>query len=104
MKKALLFSFVLFLVIGQGFLFADRKAVDDFMKSYEELVVEAETLAKKSAITVMDMMPLQQKALDFSQKAAIIQTDSAFTPQDALKLSALTTRYTTATEEIQKKL
>lgn len=104
MRRVFLGAMVLFFVVGQGFLFADRKAVDDYLKAYEAVVVEAETLAKKASISAMDMMPLQQKALTLSQSTQAIQTDSTFTLQDSQKLLALTTRYNAAIETITKKL
>ena len=104
MKKALVLGFVFFIIIGQGSLFADRKAVDDFMTSYEALVVEAETLAKKAAITAMDMMPLTMKALDFAEKAEVIQKDTSWNMNDLMKYMDLSTRYAKAADDIQKKI
>ena len=104
MKRGLLFLVVLFVVIGQGFLFADRNAVNDFLQSYEAVVVEAETLAKNAAINAMEMMPLTQKAMEFSQKAQTVQSDTSWTIQDTMKLMDLTNRYTEAADAITKKL
>ena len=104
MKRGLLCLVVLFVVIGQGFLFADRNAVNDFLNSYEAVVVEAETLAKKATINAMEMMPLTQKAMEFSQRSQTIQTDTSWTVQDTMKLLDLTNRYTEATDAITKKL
>ena len=104
MKRGIVFLVVLFVVIGQGFLFADRNAVNDFLKSYEAVVVETETLAKKAAIGAMEMMPLTQKAMEFSQKAQTVQSDTSWTVQDTMKLMDLTNRYTEATDAITKKL
>ena len=104
MRKVTISLIVLFMVIGQGFLFADRKAVDDFIKSYEEVVVEAEQLAKKETIDMMDMMPLQMKAMTFADKAQAVQNDPTFRPQDSQKILALTERYNDALETITDKL
>ena len=104
MKRGLLCLVVLFVVIGQSFLFADRNAVNDFLNSYEAVVVEAETLAKKATINAMEMMPLSQKAMEFSQRSQTIQTDTSWTVQDTMKLLDLTNRYTEATDAITKKL
>jgi len=104
MKKILLLGFVLFLLLGQSFLFADRKAVDSFLKSYEAMVVETETLAKKAAISAMDMLPMSQKAMDFALKADAIQKDASWTTMDLMKYVDLTTRYAKAADQIQKKI
>jgi len=104
MKKVLFLGIVLFILLGQGFLFADRKAVDDFLKSYEAVVVETETLSKKAVVTALDTLPLSQKALDFAQKADAIQKDPTWTMMDMVKLGELSARYAVATEELQKKL
>ncbi|MDR1902904.1 MAG: hypothetical protein LBQ88_11560 [Treponema sp.] len=104
--KPLIFTLVLFLVLGQVTIFAagNRKAVDDYLKSYEAYVVEAETLAKKNTISAMDMMPLQQKALDFTQKAQTVQSDAAWTAPDSAKLLQLTERYNKAMTTITNKI
>ena len=104
MKKIFILGIALFVLVGQGFLFADRKAVDDFLKSYEAVVVEAETLAKKAVISAMDTLPLSQKAMDFAMKAEVVQKDTSWTAQDLMKYMDLTNRYAKASDQIQKKI
>jgi len=103
--KRVLFSFVvLFLLLGQSFLFADRATVDSFLRSYEALVVEAEALARRATITSLDMMPLVQRAAEFSERAETIQQDLTWTTQDATRLLDLTARYNTASMTINEKV
>jgi hypothetical protein len=104
--KTFVFALVIFLVLGQAVAFAagNRKAVDDYLKSYEAYVVEWEKLAKKSSVSAMDLLPLQQKSLDFANKAQSIQGDEAWTAQDSAKLLALTNRYNKAAQTVNSKL
>jgi len=104
MKKILLLGMAIFILTGPGFLFADRNAIDDFLKSYEVMVEEAETLAKNAAVSAMEMLPFSQKALDFSMKAEVVQKDTDWSMQDLLKLTDLSMRYAAAAEIIQSKL
>jgi hypothetical protein len=104
MMKRVFFGVAALLVLVQVAVFADRKAVDDYLKSYEAVVVETETLAEKATIGPLDLLPLQQKALDFSQKALAVQTDTTWSLQDSTKLLALTERYNKALETITKKM
>jgi hypothetical protein len=103
-KVSFAFALVLFFIAGQVSVFADRKAVDDYLKSYEAFVVEYENLAKKPAITAMDMLPLSQKSLDFSQKTQAVQKDTSWTVQDTIKLAALSERLNKAADAVNKKL
>ena len=104
MKKAVLIFLAMFLIVGAGSLFAQRATVDEFLRSYEALVVEAETLAARATITAMDLMPLTQRSLEFTERAAAIQTNTAWTLQDTTRYAALTTRYTTAMTTINNKI
>jgi len=104
MKKGLLVLLVLFMVIGQSVLFASNPDIEAFLQSYEALVAETETLSARATINAMDLMPLQQRALDFAQRALAVQEDPSFSIQDSLKLLELTNRYTTAMNEINNRI
>ena len=100
MRKELLILLVMFIVIGQSLLFAANPDIEGFLQSYEALVAETETLSARATINAMDLMHLQQRALDFSQRALVVQEDPSFSIQDSLKLLELTNRYTTAMNDI----
>jgi hypothetical protein len=108
MRKGKVFvgALALLLVLGQVAVFAagNRKAVDDYLKSYEAYVVEWEKLAKKSSVSAMDLLPLQQKALDFAQKSQAVQSDSTWTVKDSQKLLDLTNRFSKASTTVNSKL
>jgi hypothetical protein len=72
----------------------DRKEINDFLKSYEAVVVAAEKAAKSNKIT--DLMNVQQKAIEMSEQADEIQGYEEWTAQDSQKYLDLTNRYTTA--------
>jgi hypothetical protein len=85
------------LVFGQVTVFAqskDRKEINDFLKSYETVVVAAEKAAKSNKIT--DLMDVQQKAIKMSEQANKIQGYKEWTVQDSQKYLDLTNRYTIA--------
>jgi hypothetical protein len=100
------FGLMVVLMMGPSMIFAagDRKAVDDYLKSYEAHVVEWEKLAKKATVSPLDLVPLQTSALEFAQKSQAVQADASWTLQDSTKLLALTQRYSAAVETVNGKL
>jgi len=104
MKKAVFIFLAMFLIVGAGSLFAQRATVDEFLRTYEALVVEAETLAARATITAMDVMPLSQRSLQFAERAVAIQTNTAWTLQDTTRYAALSTRLATAMQTINTKV
>jgi hypothetical protein len=68
----------------------DRKAIDDFLKSYEEFVAEAEKA--KGRNDPMAMLPLVTKSADLGTKASQLQSNTAWTAADAAKYTALSAR------------
>lgn len=71
-----------------------RADIDKFMKTYEELVVQAEKLAKSNSIS--DLMKLEVKAIELTEQAEKIQEYEEWTIADLQKYTDLTLRYTKA--------
>jgi hypothetical protein len=68
----------------------DRKAIDDFFKSYEEFITKAEKA--KSGNDIMAMASLATQSADLSAKVSALQTNSAWTAADMTKYTTLSLR------------
>jgi cupin superfamily acireductone dioxygenase involved in methionine salvage len=101
MKKILFCSLVLCAAIAAS-VFADRNAIDETVKAYEAVVVEAETLAAMPLIATNDFTAIQQKAEAVGPRIAGIENEREWAIQDAVRLADLNARFNKAMTAIAK--
>lgn len=97
MNSKKIFVVAIFALVGLSALVAqskNRKEIDKFMKSYEEVVVQAEKAAKSNKMT--DLLKVQAKALKMSDDLEKVQGFDEWTTKDYEKYLDLTNRYTKA--------
>ena len=103
MKKRLACALILFCAITAA-LFAGRKEIDDFLKSYEASVFELEELAKKPSVSQdqFNVWPVKMaEVLDKGMKE--IERDPAFAGEDAKRSQELAARFLKVMETIFRK-
>jgi cupin superfamily acireductone dioxygenase involved in methionine salvage len=100
MKKILFCVLVLCLVVTASVfaeMLASRVAIDEVVKAYEELIVEAENLAAMPQIAALEeFTALQQKAGAMESKIVGIENEKEWTIQDTVNLVNLRIRFNKA--------
>jgi hypothetical protein len=103
MNKTLFCTVVLFLVIAVS-AFAGRGEIDSVTQAYEAIVVEAENVAQRPLIAPEDFTALDEKATAAGTSIQAVESERAWTIQDAKNLVALNVRFNQAMTAIAKKL
>lgn len=75
-----------------------REKISQFLKTYEELIVDVEKLAEKNSVN--EFLKFQQKYVELSEKLTEMQTMEQWTLEDSQKFLKLTDRYTKAVEKL----
>lgn len=76
----------------------DRKDIDQFLKSYEKVVVQAEKAAKSNSVT--ELLSVVTEITEMAEKADKFQNFNSWTEKDSKKYLELTARYTKAMEKM----
>jgi uncharacterized protein YfcZ (UPF0381/DUF406 family) len=103
MKKVLLCAAVLFFAFTAA-VFAGRMEIEDAIKSYEDIVVEAESLAQKPLILEADFSALDEKARAAEAKINVVQNEMEWMIQDAKQSAGLRARFNQAIAAMMKNL
>lgn len=77
---------------------SQRAAIDEYLKSYENIVMEAEKAAKKNKMA--DLLNVQDKVLETIDEAQKVQSFDEWTTDDSIKYLDLSNRYTSAISKI----
>jgi len=101
MKKVIFCAMVLFLALTAS-VFADRVAIDDTIKAYEAVIVEAESLAAMQLIAPSDFSALEGKAEAVGPALQGIENEREWTIQDTKALAELNVRFNAAMTAIAK--
>lgn len=92
---------VIFCLLSTTMTFAQslgREKISQFLKTYEELIVDVEKLAEKNSVN--EFLKFQQKYVELSEKLTEMQTMEQWTLEDSQKFLKLTDRYTKAVEKL----
>ena len=105
MKKVFICSIALFLLLAAS-LFANRNEVEKFLKDYEAYVVDMEALAKKSSVTVSELLEVTEKYESKYEHNIYLRGRlmGEFTDIDTRRFEVLFERWAKANELIVKKL
>jgi hypothetical protein len=103
MRKSLFIGLILFFSLSVA-VFANRGEIEDFLKAYEAMVVEAEKLAARPSVGINDFSALTEKAETVQKKALTVEKGTDWTEQDSQRVNALTERWTKAWTAISQKL
>jgi hypothetical protein len=103
MRKSLFVGLVLFFSLSVT-VFANRGGIEDFLKAYEAMVVEAEKLAARPSVGINDFSALTEKAETVQKRAQAVEKDTDWTEQDSQRVNALAERWTKAWTTISQKL
>ena len=103
MNKTVMCGLILFFAMT-GALFARRKEIDAFLKSYEASVLDLEELAKKPSITVDNISALGTRAEELLDKSWNLEYDPAYAAEDSKRMKALAARFQKAMETIVRKM
>ena len=106
MKKVFLCAMVLFLALSAA-VFADRNAIEEIIIVYENVVMEAESIARLPYTSVMDFARAERayvEAVATRQVIQAFQNDRGWLIDDVWRLAVLNERFNQAMTTIAKKL
>ncbi|MDR0455473.1 MAG: hypothetical protein LBH20_02165 [Treponema sp.] len=103
MKKVLLCAAVLFFAFTAA-VFAGRMEIEAAIKSYEDIVVEAENLSQKALIVEADFSALEERGKAAEAKIDVVQNEMEWLIQDAKQSAGLRARFNQAIATMMKNL
>ena len=102
MKKVIFCAVVLLLALN-AIVFADRRAIDEVIQAYEDIVIESEVVAQMPLVSSSNFIALDEKAADAGPKILAIENEKEWGIQDVKRLADLNARFNLAMTAIAKK-